>query len=66
MSLTLVTGPANAAKAGTVLGGLRARLEEEPILVVPTYQDVEHAQRELAERGAVFGASVLRFERLFG
>ena len=66
MPLTLVTGPANAAKAGAVLGGLRARLEEEPILVVPTYQDVEHAQRELAERGAVFGAGVLRFRRLFG
>ena len=65
MPLTLVTGPANAAKAGEVLGGLRARLAEEPILVVPTFQDVEHAQRELAERGAVFGASVLRFDWLF-
>ena len=66
MPLTLVTGPANAAKAGEVLGGLRARLEDEPILVVPAFQDVEHAQRELAERGAVFGARVLRFDRLFG
>ena len=66
MPLTLVTGPANAAKAGEVLGGLRARLEDEPILVVPAFRDVEHAQRELAERGAVFGASVLRFDRLFG
>ena len=65
MPLTLVTGPANAAKAGEVLGGLRARLEDEPILVVPTFQDVEHAQRELAERGAVFGARVLRFDWLF-
>ena len=64
MPLTLVTGPANAAKAGEVLGGLRARLDDEPILVVPTFQDVEHAQRELAERGAVFGASVLRFDWL--
>jgi ATP-dependent helicase/DNAse subunit B len=63
--LTLVTGPANAAKAGEVLGGLRARLDEEPILVVPAFQDVEHAQRELAERGAVFGARVLRFDWLF-
>ena len=62
MPLTLVTGPANAAKAGEVLGGLRARLDDEPILVVPAFQDVEHAQRELAERGAVFGARVLRFE----
>src|SRR4051794_29475031 len=63
--LKLVTGPANAAKAGEVLGGLRTRLAEEPILVVPSFQDVEHAQRELAERGAVFGATVLRFDRLF-
>ena len=66
MPLKLVTGPANAAKAGEVLGGLRARLDDEPILVVPTVGDVEHAQRELAERGAVFGARVLRFDWLFG
>ena len=65
MPLRLVTGPANAAKAGEVLGGLRARVEDEPILVVPAFQDVEHAQRELAERGAVFGVSVLRFDWLF-
>ena len=66
MPLKLVTGPANAAKAGEVLGGLRARLADDPILVVPTLGDVEHAQRELAERGAVFGARVLRFTWLFG
>jgi ATP-dependent helicase/DNAse subunit B len=64
--LKLVTGPANAAKAGEVLGGLRARLDEDPVLVVPTFADVEHAQRELAERGAIFGARVMRFEWLFG
>ena len=63
--LKLVTGPANAAKAGEVLGGLRNRLDEDPILVVPTLADVEHAQRELAERGAVFGARVMRFRWLF-
>ena len=65
MPLTLVTGPANAAKAGEVLGGLRARVDDEPILVVPAFQDVEHAQRELADRGAVFGVSVLRFDWLY-
>ena len=65
MPLTLVTGPANAAKAGEVLGGLRAALDRDPILLVPTFGDVEHAQRELAERGAVFGARVLRFRWLF-
>jgi ATP-dependent helicase/DNAse subunit B len=65
LPLTLVTGPANSAKAGEVLGGLRERLDDEPILVVPAFGDVEHAQRELAERGAVFGARVQRFQRLF-
>ena len=33
---------------------------------MPAFQDVEHAQRELAERGAVFGAEVATFRRLFG
>ena len=64
MPLKLVTGPANAAKAGEVLGGLRERLAEEPVLVVPTFKDVEHAQRELAERGAIFGAQVVAFDWL--
>jgi ATP-dependent helicase/DNAse subunit B len=63
--LKLVTGPANAAKAGEVLGGLRARLDDDPILVVPTVSDVEHSQRELADRGAVFGARVMKFDWLF-
>jgi ATP-dependent helicase/DNAse subunit B len=65
MPLKLVTGPANAAKAGAVLGGLRARVDDEPLLVVPAFEDVEHNQRELAARGAVFGVHVVRFERLF-
>src|SRR5215218_3115161 len=38
MPLKLVTGPANAAKAGEILGGLRARLNEEPVLVVPGFE----------------------------
>jgi ATP-dependent helicase/DNAse subunit B len=65
MPLKLVTGPANAAKAGEVLGALRARVDDEPLLVVPAFEDVEHNQRELAARGAVFGVHVVRFKRLF-
>ena len=65
MPLKLVTGPANSAKAGEVLGGYRERLDEEPILVVPEFRDVEHAQREMAANGAVFGVRVLRFDRLW-
>jgi ATP-dependent helicase/DNAse subunit B len=65
MSLRLVTGPANAAKAAHVLGAFRDRLADEPFLVVPAFRDVEHAQREAAERGAVLGARVVRFTWLF-
>ena len=32
--------------------------------MVPTSKDVEHAQRELAERGAIFGAQVVAFDWL--
>lgn len=61
MSLTLVTGPANAGKAGRVLGAYRAALARDPVLVVPTAADVSHYERELAGRGAVFGGSVVAF-----
>ena len=64
MPLTLVTGPANAEKAGFVLGAYRAALEEEPILVVPTFADVDHYRRELAGAGAVFGVRVVAFSGL--
>ena len=63
MPLKLVTGPANAEKAKVVLDGYRAALRrgEEPILVVPTFPDVERYRAELAAGGVVFGAQVVRF-----
>src|SRR4051812_485122 len=73
MPLTLVTGPANAAKAGVVLDAFREALERsgggrlaapEPLLVVPTGADVEPYQRELAAGGTVFGGEVVTFSRL--
>ena len=66
MPLKLVTGPANSAKAGEVLGGYRERLDEEPVLVVPEFRDVEHAQREMAANQAVFGVRAVRFDWLWG
>ena len=66
MPLTLVTGPANAAKAGAVLERLRALRPRDPLLVVPTSADVDHYRRELAAAGIVFGAEVLTFRRLIG
>lgn len=64
MPLTLITGPANAAKAGAVLERFRAALPREPVLVVPTPADAEHYQRELAAQRIVVGAEVATFSRL--
>ncbi|MBA3421685.1 MAG: PD-(D/E)XK nuclease family protein [Thermoleophilaceae bacterium] len=65
MPLALVTGPANSGKAGELLRAYRARLDDDPILVVPRIEDVEHTRRELGEGGAVLGVRVVRFAGLF-
>ena len=64
MPLTLVTGPANAEKARVVLDRVRAALDREPILVVPTVADLDRYRRELADDGLVFGARVETFAGL--
>ena len=66
MPLHLVTGPANAGKAKVVLDAFEdaAHAGDEPVLVVPTFADVTRYRRELAERGLVFDATVVRFEQL--
>src|ERR1700738_5282397 len=64
MALELITGPANAAKARHILDSYRARLSEDPLLVVPTLADVEHYRRELSRTGAVLGVRVERFAGL--
>jgi len=61
LPLTVVTGPANAEKAGHILAAYRAALDDEPLLVVPTFADVDHYRRELAAAGAVFGVRVVTF-----
>jgi ATP-dependent helicase/DNAse subunit B len=62
--LKLVTGPANSAKAGAVLGAFRAQLPREPWLVVPTAADVAHYERELIAEGARLGGRVATFASL--
>jgi ATP-dependent helicase/DNAse subunit B len=56
VTLKLVIGPANAAKAGEVLGAYAAAAPRGALLVVPTAQDVRHYQRELATRADAGGA----------
>jgi ATP-dependent helicase/DNAse subunit B len=55
MSLSLVLGPANAAKAGEVLGAYALAATRDALLVVPTGADVAHYERELAEPGVTLG-----------
>lgn len=66
MSLKLVIGPANAEKARVALDAYRAALADgtEPVLVVPTFPDVEVYRRELSASGAVFGVQVVQFHWL--
>ena len=66
MTITLITGPANAGKAQVVMDAVRRELAHghEPLLVVPTRADAEHYLRELAGDGVVMGARVERFEGL--
>jgi ATP-dependent helicase/nuclease subunit B len=60
MSLTLVLGPANAAKAGEVLGAYEqaTRRGDSPILVVPTAADAAHYDRELSDRNPLIGRTL--------
>jgi ATP-dependent helicase/DNAse subunit B len=48
-----------------VLGSFRSRLDDEPLLVVPRMDDVDHHQREIAGAGALMGGHVVRFSWLF-
>lgn len=66
MPLELVTGPANAEKAGAVLDRTRALAAAgaDPILVVPTRPDALAFRRELAADGLVFGVRVETFSGL--
>ena len=62
--LTLVSGPANAEKARVVLGRVRERAAagEQPLLVVPTLEDVAAYRAELAGDGVLLGVRVERFQ----
>jgi len=46
--------------------GLLGVLDRDPVLVVPTLDDVYFFERELCAEGAVLGASVITFAGLFG
>jgi ATP-dependent helicase/DNAse subunit B len=55
VTLSLVLGPANSAKAGEVLGAYAAAAPRGALLVVPTAGDARHYAHELAADGVVLG-----------
>ncbi len=65
MPLKLIHGPPNSGRAGRIRRGLLAVLDSDPVLVVPTLDDVYAFERELCAEGAVLGADVMTFGGLF-
>lgn len=65
MPLKLIQGPPNSGRAGRVRRGLIAVLDRDPVLVVPTLDDVYAFERELCAEGAILGADVMTFGGLF-
>jgi ATP-dependent helicase/DNAse subunit B len=68
--LKLILGPPNSGRAGLVRRRYLGALERDPVLVVPTIDDVFAFERELCDsptgRGAALGGTVLTFGALFG
>jgi RecB family exonuclease len=63
--LKLIYGPPNSGRAGVIRSDFAAALERDPILVVPTVDDVFAFERELSGGGALLGGSVMTFGGLF-
>lgn len=65
MPLKLIHGPPNSGKRGIVRRELTAARDREPILVVPTVDDVFAFERELCGDGALLGGAAMTFGGLF-
>jgi RecB family exonuclease len=64
--LKLILGPPNSGRAGLVRRRYLDALERDPVLVLPTVDDVFAVERELCGTGAALGGTVLTFGALFG
>ncbi|HSC20280.1 MAG TPA: hypothetical protein VLC07_00965, partial [Solirubrobacterales bacterium] len=65
MPLKLVYGPPNSGRAAVIRRDFAAALERDPILVVPTVDDVFAFERELSGGGALLGGAAMTFGGLF-
>ncbi|HEX5928389.1 MAG TPA: PD-(D/E)XK nuclease family protein [Solirubrobacterales bacterium] len=65
MPLNLIHGPPNSGRAGLVRRRFSAVLDRDPVLVVPTVDDVFSFERELCQGGAALGGAAMTFGALF-
>jgi RecB family exonuclease len=65
MPLNLIHGPPNSGRAGLIRRRFVAALGHDPVLVVPTVDDVFTFERELCEEGAALGGAAMTFGALF-
>jgi len=65
MSLKLIHGPPNSGRAGRIQQLFERSLDRDPVLVLPTRDDVYRFERLLCASGATLGGSVLTFGDLF-
>jgi ATP-dependent helicase/DNAse subunit B len=64
--LSLIAGPANAGKVALLLERYVARLDDDPVLIVPTRSDVDRVERELlVQTGCLFGGTIGTFDDVF-
>jgi ATP-dependent helicase/DNAse subunit B len=67
MPISLIVGPPNSGRTGEIRRRFGEALGHDPVLVVPTREDVDRLERELCEdSGASLGGAVLTFGSLFG
>ncbi len=66
MTLSLISGPANAGKVALLLERYLARLDDEPFLIVPNVPDVARVESDLVARsGCLLGGTIGTFDDLF-
>jgi ATP-dependent helicase/DNAse subunit B len=65
MPLKLIHGPPNSGRAGRIQELFHGALDRNPVLVVPTLDDVFRFERILCEPAAALGGSVVTFGELF-
>ncbi|HEU5064044.1 MAG TPA: PD-(D/E)XK nuclease family protein [Solirubrobacterales bacterium] len=65
MPLRLIHGPPNSGKRGEVLRLFGEALDRDPVLVLPTTDDVFDFERELCASGSLLGGAAMTFGALF-